>query len=157
MTYTINPIIKSQDSYLSNPISYGMFSDTFVIDFNSKVSEMVFKKRKDIFKDYMEPISRQQANPIIKFLELKNQWKEETAMLSSITEISMNPAYQQIIGMGQIAIPLILSELKKKPDHWFWALKSITGEDPVLQEQRGRLKEMAGAWLKWGKGKGYIG
>ena len=157
MTYIINPIIKSQDSYLSNPISYGTFSDTSVIDFNSKVSEMIFKKRKDIFKDYMEPISRQQANPIIKFLELKNQWKEETAMLSSITEISMNPAYQQIIGMGQIAIPFILSELKKKPDHWFWALKSITGEDPVLQEQRGRLKEMAGAWLKWGKGKGYIG
>jgi hypothetical protein len=109
---------------------------------------MVFKKRKDIFKDYMEPISGQQANPIIKFLELKNQWKEETAMLSSITEIPMNSAYQQIIGMGQTAVPFILSELIKKPDHWFWVLKSITGEDPVQQEQRGRLKEMTKSWLK---------
>ena len=30
MTYTINPAIKSQGSYLSNPISYGMFSDTII-------------------------------------------------------------------------------------------------------------------------------
>jgi hypothetical protein len=44
-----------------------------------------------------------------------------------------------------------LRELKKEPDHWFWALKAITGVDPVEPIQRGRVKEMAGAWLRWGK------
>ena len=58
--------------------------------------------------------------------------------------------------MGAIAIPFILSELKKKAGHWFWALKSITGEDPVLPEHRGRIKQMAEAWLWWGKKQGYI-
>ena len=57
--------------------------------------------------------------------------------------------------MGNYAVPLILSELKRKPGHWFWALKAVTGEDPVLPEQRGRIKEMTKAWLQWGHRQGY--
>ena len=60
--------------------------------------------------------------------------EEATAMFSSITEIAMHPAYQQIIGMGSIAIPFIMRELENRPAHWFWALKSITGEDPVSKK-----------------------
>lgn len=90
-----------------------------------------------------------------KFNALKVEWGTETAHLSSITEISMHPAYQQIIGMGQVAISLIFSEMEKNPDHWFWALRSITGEDPVLPEHRGRLKQMTEDWLKWGKEHSY--
>ncbi len=87
---------------------------------------------------------------------LKAEWEADTAHLSSVTEIAMHPAYQQIIGMGPIAIPLILSEMKRKPDHWFWALKSITGEDPVLDENRGQILQMTKAWLHWGIEQGYI-
>ncbi|HDY67966.1 MAG TPA: hypothetical protein ENH85_09265 [Candidatus Scalindua sp.] len=101
-------------------------------------------------------MSRQEADCLIKFQELKSRWEVDTAILSSITEIAMHPAYQQIIGMGRNTIPLILAELKERPGHWFWALKSITGEDPVLPEQRGRIKEMTKAWLNWGRDKGYI-
>jgi hypothetical protein len=150
MTYANPAIIKNNESY---PDGLGIYMDNTAIGENYKSYGPKLKVLKDY---YMEPISRQLANPEIRFVTLKNQWEEETAMLSSITEISMHPAYQQIIGMGQTAIPLIMSQLIKKPGHWFWALKSITGEDPVLQEQRGRLKEMTGAWLKWGKEKGYI-
>lgn len=97
--------------------------------------------------------SAQPANPETKFLTLKTRWEADTAMLSSATEIAMHPDYQRIIGMGHTAIPFILLEMKKKPGHWFCALKSITGEDPVLPEQRGRMKEMTQAWLRWGKRK----
>jgi len=107
------------------------------------------------FEHYYQPFSRTWANERIKFLTLKADWEIETAHLSSITEIAMHPAYQQIIGMGRVSIPLILSEMKKKPGHWFWALKSITGEDPVLPAQRGRIKAMTEAWLRWGKAQGY--
>jgi hypothetical protein len=105
---------------------------------------------------YLSPILTQWANPIIRFFTLKTQWETETAILSSATEIAMHPAYQQIIGMGNVAVPLILSEMKKKPGHWFWALKSITGEDPVSPKQRGKIKEMTEAWLRWGKKQGYL-
>lgn len=105
---------------------------------------------------YLNPFSTQWANPITRFLSLKKEWEDNTAHLSSVTEIAMHPAYQQIIGMGTAAIPLILEELKEKPGHWFWALKAITGEDPVLPEQRGRIKQMTVAWIQWGRKQGYI-
>lgn len=84
-----------------------------------------------------------------KFMELTKQWQTDTAASSSITEKSMHPAYQQIIGMGEKALPYIFSELKSAPHHWFWALKAITGEDPVKPEHRGNLKAMSEDWLAW--------
>ncbi|MBD2355867.1 hypothetical protein H6G41_14780 [Tolypothrix sp. FACHB-123] len=91
----------------------------------------------------------------ITFLELAEQWRQETGMLSAIAKISMHPAYQRIIGMGQPVVPLILRELERQPDHWFWALNAITGANPVKPEQRGRIKQMAQAWIDWGKTNGY--
>lgn len=119
-------------------------------------SEKMRKEYKRMIKHYFLPISTQLANPETRFLGLKTQWETDTAILSSATEIALHPAYQKIIGMGHTAIRLILVEMKKRPGHWFWALKSITGEDPVLPEQRGRIKEMTQAWLHWGKEHGYL-
>ena len=31
--------------------------------------------------------------------------------------------------MGKQALPLIFEELRRKPNHWFWALNAITGQD----------------------------
>lgn len=90
-----------------------------------------------------------------KFENLVKKWKEETAFASTVLEMATHPAYQQIIGIGPTAIPLILNQLKEKPDHWFWALKAIAGEDPVPKELRGELDEMTKAWIAWGKEKGY--
>lgn len=89
------------------------------------------------------------------FKSLVTQWRSETAHLSSATKASMHPAYQRIIGMGPAVIPLLLRELEQDPDHWFWALSAITGEDPIKPEHRGRVKQMAQAWLNWGKENGY--
>jgi hypothetical protein len=89
------------------------------------------------------------------FLALAVQWQSETGMLSVVQKMVMHPVYQRIIGMGQPMVPLILRELEREPDHWFWALESITGMNPVLPEQRGRLEQMAAAWLAWGQDNGY--
>ena len=62
----------------------------------------------------------------------------------------MHPAYQQVIGMGWDVVPCILSELETAPDHWFWALTAITGQDPVLPDHRGKLRLMAQDWVRWG-------
>lgn len=81
-------------------------------------------------------------------------WKAGTAPLSSATEMATHPAYQQIIGLGRDAVPLLLRELQREPDHWFWALKAITGVDPVEPRQRGQIGEMAEAWLRWAREQG---
>ena len=117
--------------------------------------QTVAKAYKDFLEYFFVPISRE-VIPIFRFSRLKEKWKSETAFLSSISEIAMHPDYQQIIGMGTTAIPFILQEMTEKPGQWFWALKSITAEDPVLPENRGNVKAMTQSWIKWGKEQGYI-
>jgi len=85
----------------------------------------------------------------LSFEELASQWREETKTISAIEEMAIHPAYQRIIGMGPAVIPNIMRALEKRPDNWFWALRAITGADPVQPEQRGRMSEMAKAWIAW--------
>ena len=75
----------------------------------------------------------------------------ECAFLSSMHEVAEHPAYREIIEMGDLALPLILGELEQRPDHWFWALREITKENPVLPEHRGVVEAMAQDWIAWGK------
>jgi hypothetical protein len=92
----------------------------------------------------------------IEFARLAGEWKQTRPAVSSTTAIAMHPAYQRIVGMGKPAVPLILRELGRELDHWFWALRSITGEDPVSPGHAGKMREMAADWLRWGREKGYV-
>jgi hypothetical protein len=90
-----------------------------------------------------------------RFHTLASEWERETRYKSLISDIISHPAYQQIIGMGLCVIPLLLQELKSNPAHWFWALHSITGDNPIKPEHKGRLQKMVQDWLQWGKDRGY--
>jgi hypothetical protein len=73
-----------------------------------------------------------------------------------VTAKAMDPSYQQIIGMGPAALPLIFEELRQRPDHWFWALRMITGDDPVSPEDAGDIERMRADWLRYGEERGYL-
>lgn len=81
------------------------------------------------------------------FDQLATRWREETRYLSSTTAIATNPSYQRIIGLGPQVIPLILAELQQRPEQWFWALASLTGENPVPPGEEGRIQAMRDAWM----------
>ena len=102
------------------------------------------------------PASRQPDGLAERFARLAAQWRSETAMLSSVTEMAMHPAYQAIIGLGPEVVPLLIRDLAGQPSHWFWALKAITGIDPVAPADRGNVKKMIDAWLEWGTEQGYL-
>src|SRR4030042_5371017 len=90
------------------------------------------------------------------FQELSLLWKKQTSHLSSINAIISHPAYLQIIGKGTNIVPIILSELQKEPDYWFWALSAITGENPIKSSERGNIEAMTVAWLNWGRENGLL-
>src|SRR5262245_31074618 len=90
-----------------------------------------------------------------RFAELVAQWKSERGPFSSSAQPAAHPAYQQIIGLEPEVVPLLLQELEREPDHWFRALHALTGADPVPAASRGRVGEMAAAWLRWGREQGY--
>ncbi len=76
--------------------------------------------------------------------------------MSNVAQMAMLKPYQQIIGMGELAVPLILEELQREPDQWFWALEMITQENPVPRQAAGKVRQMAEAWIAWGKEKGFL-
>src|SRR5688572_5077857 len=92
-----------------------------------------------------------------RFERLTREWEEGTKFLSSVQQIALHDAYQQIIGMGPAALPLIFSRMRTRPGHWFWALHAITGHDPVPSEHLGDVSAMTTDWLEWARVRGLIG
>jgi len=91
-----------------------------------------------------------------RFERLADRWSNETEFVSSSTQMILNGAYQQIIGMGEAVIPLILTRLEIQGGHWFWALQHISGEDPISSEDVGNYARMREAWLQWGRERHYL-
>src|SRR5262249_40413719 len=88
------------------------------------------------------------------FRRLAAAWRTERGHTSSLSRMTACPAYQQIIGLGPAVVPLLLRELERDPDYWFAALHALTAADPVAESSRGKLREMAAAWVRWGREQG---
>lgn len=87
---------------------------------------------------------------------LLNQWREETAFLSSTTKIVANPAYGELIALGPPALPFLFADLDRTKDgHLSQALSAITSEQPVPESDRGSISKVAAAWLNWARENGY--
>ncbi len=134
-----------------------------ITDFNAvqakNVIDLVCRltvQRLEFWKEPLAALPRPNAADEARFNSLAGGWKKASAFTSSATRIAAHPDYQETIEMGAKAIPLILNDLQKGPDHWFIALKEITGENPVPDIARGKLTEMAEAWIKWGEENCYI-
>ena len=91
-----------------------------------------------------------------RFSRLAAEWKDQSRYLSNSAQMALLRPYQRIIGMGLPVVPLILEELQREPDQWFWALEAITEENPVPPEAAGVVKLMARAWVDWGQEQGYV-
>ena len=111
---------------------------------------------KSIAKYYISRDAEMQKKIYSKFLQFLNKWNSETMFLSSSTDIYTNSWYIRIIGLGYPVIPFILNELNEENDHLFWALEMITGENPVPEEDYGRINRMADHWIHWGKNNNLI-
>jgi len=85
-----------------------------------------------------------------RFNRLVSEWRDQTINLSSIQEMIAHSAYQEIISMGKDVVPLILEEMRRKPEFLFYALRKLTGENPVKKADRGNVSAMTQSWLDWG-------
>jgi len=91
-----------------------------------------------------------------RFHRLAAEWKEKSRFLSNTAQMALLRPYQSIIGMGMPVVPLILEELEREPDQWFGALEAITEENPVPPQDVGNVRQMAKAWVEWGRQWGLI-
>jgi hypothetical protein len=91
-----------------------------------------------------------------RFDELAAKWRDDTEFDSAPTTIYQHPAYLEIVGWGPPVLPLMFADLATHGSFWFGALRTLTGEDPVPPEDRGRIARMREHWLGWGRARGYL-
>jgi hypothetical protein len=83
-------------------------------------------------------------------------WKRETQFFSSPADKYLHPSYARIIGIGHPAVALILKSMRREPADWFYALRAITGANPITQAIAGDVRKMSEAWIKWGERQGLL-
>jgi hypothetical protein len=96
------------------------------------------------------------ANPALEaeFKTLVEKWHKDTQHVSSVRKRIEHPAYRRIIEIGSNVLPMLFRELNERPSHWLVALHAITHEDPAPEGST--FREAVGAWLAWGRDRGYL-
>ncbi len=104
------------------------------------------------------PIGTQASEPFTEelFQAIVSEWTLGIGPTSSSMEMVAHPAFRRLIARGKEAIPFLLREVKREPSLLVLALHEITGENPVPRESRGKIKEMAKAWVAWGAKNGLL-
>lgn len=141
-------------------LQYPPSADVYLSDESAEAAAPI-RRLFEVGRERGAPTALTEAQPAFwsavvahRFDSLAEAWRRECAHLSSLREMVLHPAYQQIIGMGREALPFVLRELERRPDHWDWALWAITGENPVRPEHCGRLADIARDWLDWARQRG---
>lgn len=104
--------------------------------------------------DRSAPLHRSDAEVGRLFRELAAEWHTRTGIDSNIQRKVLDRAYQRIIGLGPQVVPYILDDLALAPDHWFWALTALVGQDMAAGQVS--VRSAAEAWLAWGRDVGII-
>lgn len=92
-----------------------------------------------VFENFFKPLRNI-------FNELREKWLKDT-------EFSPTPHkskyLEHIISYGEDMLPYIIEDLKKEPQHWFYALEKITGRNPVKDSDSGDILKMTEQWINW--------
>ncbi len=89
-----------------------------------------------------------------RFRRLENTWMSAVGHFSSPSVLCEHPAFQEILSLGMAVVPLMLGDLEQRPRLWVYALPQITGVNPVPEADRGNIRKMSEAWLRWSKESG---
>lgn len=117
-------------------------------------AKSTFSGNKTALRMRSSPSRNAAAGKSMAFKHHCEAWKSDTEYVSSLHEKYLHPSYASIIGMGAQALPYILESMKKEPDDWFYALRSITGDNPVTNDMTGDMRRMTAAWIEWGASRG---
>jgi hypothetical protein len=102
------------------------------------------------------PVTPAAENIEQRVTRLLARWRQDTAYLSSSTQITGHPAYQELIAIGPTALPFLFRDLEQTGDgHLSKALSAITGAHPVPAEERGQIRKISQTWLGWARENGH--
>ncbi|WP_231464798.1 hypothetical protein [Pedobacter sp. Leaf132] len=143
-TVTMAPVLLALTAGVYNFQSTNMLFNEANLPIGSHAIEQSGSISK-IFGDYFQ-LDEKYLESRIKFLTSK--WLKQTIILSDVHAIIANENFQQILSLGELAIPSILNELRIKPSILVWAMNLITGKK--ISATNLTIDEACKAWVKWG-------
>lgn len=97
----------------------------------------------DTFKDTM----LQDVALKLRFEAALQGWKERTMFVSSARQIVTDKGFQEIVQMGEKAVPFIIQEIKKTPSSLVWAL-NIIYQKKISSLPQITITEACKLWVK---------
>ena len=82
-------------------------------------------------------------------------WDKDTFLYSFPYQIYNHWAYEELVSLGEAAVPYMLGELQRGNPDIVRALRSISGES-LVQGMGLTTEDIMETWLAWGKAKGYV-
>ena len=90
-----------------------------------------------------------------RFRHLFDVWDKDTFLFSFPHQIYNHWAYEELVSLGEPAIPYMLGELHRGVPKVVTALRAISGES-LVQGLGLTTEEIMETWMAWGKAKGYV-
>ena len=90
-----------------------------------------------------------------RFRHLFDVWDKDTFIFSSPHQIYNHWAYEELVNLGEPAVPYMLGELQRGRSKVVAALRTISGES-LVQGLRLTTEEIVERWLAWGEDKGHV-
>ncbi len=91
-----------------------------------------------------------QAAKLTRFPERRPEWNDRAFHYDLRISVAARLVYIETLLLDDDpALPLLVKELRREPDHWFVALQAITGTNPIPASARGDIEKMTQAWLSW--------
>ena len=75
------------------------------------------------------------------------RWEQKTKFQSSVYRIIGDEDFKAIVGMGEVATPLILAEIQQRPSTLVWALNFIYGKK-ISNNSNLTISEACRLWIK---------
>ena len=81
------------------------------------------------------------------FEEYLTRWKQNTMFYSFSNQIIQDSDFQNIVAMGENAVPFIVAEIKKRPSTLVWALNMIYNMK-ISDKPDTTIEEACKLWIK---------
>lgn len=83
------------------------------------------------------------------FYGLLRRWQRETAFYSDPDKITSHPCFLKMVQIANLALPLIIDELRSNPSLLVWVLDDAFADKPYSEEDLGDISAMTNAWIAW--------
>lgn len=129
---------------LANSASACAYSD---IDRYSNINSIISNNQ---ISDYVKDIQSTSYSEILlrsNFQDYLTRWEKRAKVYSSVQQIIRNKDFQNIVSMGDRVVPLIITELERKPSFLVWALNLIF-DKKITNNPNTTVEEACKLWVK---------